>query len=275
MTARRGAAALPHLLLVAAVVATFVPLTWMFGVSFEAPAAVFADPLNPLPGSPTLDNFRYVFGAAAVDRQLVNSIVFAGGVTLGQVLVAIPAAWAFARWRFPGSGWLFALLLLTMSVPFVVFYVPNYLLLARLDLLNTFPGLILPQVAGAYGIFLLRQHFRAFPREVVDAARVDGASEGRVLLGIVVPGSRSAIAALAVYVFISAWNEYVWPLLAAPDPSMQILTVGTVNFASVEGGSRWGPIMAAATLATAPALVAYLAVRKQILAVVLEGAVKG
>lgn len=264
-----------HVVLVLAVVVTFIPILWMLGVSFKPRQEVFSDPLVPFPLMPTWENYRYVFETTRVGRQFVNSVIFAGGVTLGQVLIAIPAAYAFARFRFRGTGVLFALLLLTFPIPFVVFYVPNYLLLSRFDLLNTYAGLILPQVASAYGVFLLRQHFKAFPKDVLDAAKMDGANDWSILWTILVPANRAAIVALGVFVFITTWNEYVWPLLVASDPNMHILTVGLANLASGEGGTRWGAIMAAAAIATLPALLAYLFVRRHILAVVLEGAVKG
>lgn len=281
MTARRAIKRLgtgrlfAHALLAVAVLTTFVPLLWMLGTSLKPPQAVFATPLNPLPLAPTLENYVEVFATADVARQFANSVIFSGGVTLGQLLIAVPAAYAFSQWRFRGSGWLFAAFLLTMPVPFVVFYVPNFILLSRLDLLNSYAGLILPQVASAYGIFLLRQHFKAFPKSILDAARVDGAGEWTIIWRIVLPASRAAVFALAVFVFINSWNEYVWPLLVANDPEMHVLTVGITQFASSEGGTRWGPIMAAATIACLPTLLAYLALRRQILAVLLEGAVKG
>lgn len=157
--------------------------------------------------------------------------------------------------EFRGYSLLFAAFLLTLPVPFVVFYVPNYILISRLGLLDSFPGLILPQIASAYGIFLLRQHFKAFPQAVIDADRVDGASEWSIVWRVVLPANRAAIVALAVFVFIITWNEFVWPFLVARDPSMYI--------------------MAAAALATIPTLLAYLFIRKQILSVLTEGAVKG
>jgi len=264
-----------HAILLVAVATTFVPLLWMLGTSLKPPQAVFANPLNPLPLAPTLENYLKVFATADVAKQFLNSVVFAGGVTLGQLLIAIPAAYAFSQWSFRGSGLLFAAFLLTMPVPFVVFYVPNYILLSRLDLLNTYAGMILPQVASAYGVFLLRQHFKAFPRSVLDAARVDGAGEWTIIWRIVLPASRAAVFALGVFVFINTWNEFVWPLLVASDPQMHVLTVGITQFASSESGTRWGPIMAAAAIACVPTLLAYLLLRKQILAVILEGAVKG
>jgi ABC-type glycerol-3-phosphate transport system permease component len=278
MTARgvgRSGRVLAHGILLVAVATTFVPLMWMVGASLKLPQAVFADPLNPIPLSPTFANYLEVFASAGVARQLLNSVLFAGGVTLGQIAIAVPAAYAFSQWSFRGSGWLFAAFLLTIPVPFMVFYVPNYILMARLDLLNTFPGMILPQVASAYGIFLLRQHFRSFPKSILDAARVDGASELQIVWRIVLPASRAAVFALSVFVFINTWNEFVWPLLVASDPEMYILTVGVAQFASAEGGTRWGAIMAAATVACAPTLLAYLFVRKWMLQVIIEGAVKG
>lgn len=275
MTGSRTGRLLAHLVLALAVVATFAPLLWMLGTSLKPQASVFANPLNPVPLAPTLANYLEVLRASNVPRQLLNSVIFAGGVTLGQIAIAVPAAYAFSQWSFRGSGWIFGAFLLSMPVPFVVFYVPNYVLLARLDLLNTYAGMILPQIASAYGIFLLRQHFKAFPKSVLDAARVDGASEWTIVWRIVLPASRASVFALSVFVFITTWNEYVWPLLVAQDSELQILTVGVTQFASVEAGTRWGAIMAAAAIASLPTVLAYLFVRKQIIAVLLEGAVKG
>jgi sn-glycerol 3-phosphate transport system permease protein len=275
MSDNRLGRAFGHAILALAVLTTFVPLIWMFGLSLKPPQAVFANPLNPLPLAPTLENYLEVFRKTDVVRQFFNSVVFAGGVTLGQILIAVPAAYALSRMSFRGANFFFATFLLTLPVPFVVFYVPNYILISSLDLLDSFPGLILPQIASAYGIFLLRQHFKAFPQSVIDAARVDGASEWSIVWRIVLPANRAAVVALAIYVFINTWNEYVWPLLVARDPQMYIMTVGVAQFASGEGGIQWGNIMAASTLATLPTLLAYLFIRKQILSVLLEGAVKG
>lgn len=266
---------LGHAILALAVVTTFVPLVWMFGLSFKLPREIFSSPTNPLPLTPTLGNYLEVFQRTDIVRQFFNSLIFAAGVTIGQILIAVPAAYALARMDFRGANLLFAAFLLTLPVPFVVFYVPNYILVSRLGLLDSFPGLIVPQIASAYGIFLLRQHFRAFPQAIIDAARVDGASEWSIVWRIVLPANRAAIVALAVFVFITTWNEFVWPLLVARDPEMYIMTVGVAQFASGEGGTQYGNIMAAAALATIPTLLAYLFIRKQILSVLTEGAVKG
>ena len=253
----------------------FVPLLYMLGMGFKTPHDVFASPLNPFSATFTLDNYAEAISRLNYLHMLGVSIVYALGVTIGQLALAIPAAYALAFRDFPGRDLLFVSFIATLPVPFVVTYIPNYLLLAQLGLLNTFAGLIVPQLASAYGIFLLRQHFRRFPRSVIEAAHMDGASSFTILRRIVVPSSRPTIAALGVFIFVSTWNQYIWPLLVAPNTALMTLTVGVQNFANGEGGNRWGPLMAAATLATLPTLVVYLAVRRQMLQTLSEGAVKG
>jgi ABC-type glycerol-3-phosphate transport system permease component len=263
-----------HLVLICAVAFTFAPLLWMLGLSLKEPAGIFDHPLRPLPARPTLANYRDVIERLDVTRQLVNSVIFAGGVTLLQLLIAIPAAFAFARWKFRGNSLIFSLMLLSIPIPFVVYYVPNYVLMARWDLLNSYAGMILPQAASAYAIFLLRQHFRAFPRPIIEAARLDGAGDLRMLWQVVLPNTVGAVTALAIIIFIATWNEYVWPLLIAPDKSMYTLTVAVGAMSGGEGGTRWGATMAAAVIASAFTLGAYLVSRKRLLRAMAEGGVK-
>ncbi len=262
-------------LLALAALATLAPLGFMLGAAFKPESEIFATAANPLPLHPTFDNLIAAVTQLQFGHMLFVSTIFALGVTAGQLAIAIPAAYAFARDDLPFGGALFALALATLPIPFVVTYIPNYLVLASAHLLNTLPGLILPQIASAYGIFLLRQHFRSFPRSVLEAARIDGATRWQALWRILLPANLSAIVALAVYIFVNAWNQYIWPLLVASDPSLFTLTVGVQNFANGEGGSRWGALMAAALLATLPTVAAYLAVRRPLFTTLLEGAVTG
>lgn len=252
---------------------TLAPLLRTAGISLEAPAAVFTGVPKSRPERPTLANHGIVFATTHAGRQLLHRLVSASAVTVGQILIAVPAANAFARWRFRGADALFAAMLLTLPIPFVVFSVPNSVFLSRLGLPNTFPGLIVPQIARAYGVFLLRQHCRAF-QEIVDAARVDGAGEVQILWQVVLPASRGAVATPAIYVGIATWNGDVRPRLGAPRPEMQMLMGGVANFASSEGGIWWGVIMAAAVVATAAPLAVYRFAQRQVLAVLMEGAVK-
>ena len=262
----------PHAVLAIALVFTLGPIVWMVGMSLKQPQDVLTNPLNPLPLDPTLANYRAVFDASDVVTQLRNSLVFAGGVTLGHLAIAVPAAYAFARWSFRGAALLFGSMVFTLSVPFVVTYLPNFVLLSRTDQLNTYQGLILPQMATGYGIFLLTQHFRSFPLAIFDAARVDGATEWQVLVRILLPAMRAPILAVGLFIFISTWNELVWPLLVATDPGKHVLTVGLTQFSALEGGTQFGPLMAAALTTALPTLVLYWFFRRQVLSVVHDGA---
>jgi sn-glycerol 3-phosphate transport system permease protein len=266
---------LNRIVLLAAIVTVILPLLYMVGTGLRPEASVFSNALMPLPLDPTLENFGVAASTMNYPHMLLVSIIYAGGVTLGQLVIAVLAAYVFGCRRFPGNDFLFILMLATIPVPFVVTYVPNYLLMAKTHLLNTYAGLILPQVASAYGIFLLRQHFRAFPQSILEAAGIDGASSWRILWRIVVPANLPVIVALGVYVFVNTWNQYIWPLIAMADPNYHTLTVGVQDFAAGEGGSHWGALMAGATLATLPTLIVFLVARKQILNTLMEGAVKG
>ena len=266
---------LSRIVLIGAIVAVILPLLYMVGTGLRPEESVFTNALLPLPLNPTLENFFVAAKTMNYPHMLLVSIIYAGGVTLGQLAIAVLAAYVFGCRRFPGDGVLFVLLLATIPIPFVVTYVPNYLLMAKTHFLNTYAGLILPQVASAYGIFLLRQHFRAFPASIIEAAGIDGASSWRILWRIVVPANLPVIFALAVYIFVNTWNQYIWPLIAMADPNMHTLTVGVQDFAAGEGGSHFGALMAGATLATLPTLAVFLFARRQILETLMEGAVKG
>ena len=152
-----------------------------------------------------------------------------------------------------------------MMVPFQVTMIPNYLLLARLHLLNSYTGLIVPQVVTGYGIFMLRQTYKNLPASMVEAGILDGASSWQILWRIVVPASSAMLASLSVLFFINTWNQYLWPLLVASDRQMKTLPVGMQEFVSLEGGTNWGPLMAAATMAIVPALLAYVAAQRYVL----------
>lgn len=262
-----------QLVLACACFLTIAPIVWMVGISFKQPADIFGNSLNPLPIRPTLANYVDAFTTSDVPHQLLNSVIFAGGTTFGQLVFAVPAAYAFSQWTFRGASVLFAIFLAALPIPFIIFLVPNYILVAQAGLVNTYAGLIIPQLASAYGVFLLRQHFRAFPRSILEAAQLDGANETAVVTRVLLPAVRGPVVSLGVFVFVGAWNEYMWPSLVAPRPEMQILTVGLTQFASAEGGNQWGPTMAAATLVSIPTLAAYLLLRRHIVAAVAAGAV--
>lgn len=270
---------LARLPLLIAVVLVLLPLVYLLGISFKPPEAIFATVLSPLGGPLTVANYQAVLATVPLVAYLWNSVLFAFGVALGQIALAVPAAFAFSYYEFRGKAFLLAVVLLSLMVPFVVTYIPNYLLLVRLRLVNTLPGLILPMlgVSLGFGIFLLRQHFLSFQKEIMEAAMIDGANSWQTLTRVVAPANRSAITALFVYILINTWNQFIWPLLVGGGrEEAYTLTVGVqMYFTNPEGGSRWGSVMAASMLTALPTVLIYLFMRKGILRTFTEGAVKG
>jgi ABC-type sugar transport system, permease component len=280
MTVRDARAAwTSRLVLLFATLLVAVPLIYQLGMSFKQPGEIFVNVLSPVTLNPTLNNYAVVIQTVPILTYLRNSAAFSLGVTVGQLLLAVPAAYAFSFFDFRFKNLLRALVLISLMVPFVVTYVPNYLLLAQFRLINTLPGLILPMlgVSLGFGVFLLRQHFMSFQREVMEAAMIDGASSWQILTRVVAPANVSAISALAVYILINTWNQFIWPLLIGGGrPEAYTLTVGVqMYFTNPEGGNRWGSLMAASVLTSLPTIVIYLFMRKGILRTFTEGAVKG
>jgi len=250
-------------------------MLWMISTALKPPEEIFGGAFHLWPTHGTLRNFRTALAQVPMLRLFGNSVLVAVAVTLAQTLTSVLAAYACAILRVPGRGVWFGLFIATMMVPFQVTMIPNYLLVARLDLLNTYTGLILPQVVTGYGIFMLRQTFKNLPRGLLEAGIVDGANSWQLLWRIVVPATSTAVAALAVLFFINTWNQYLWPLLVTTDRLMKTLPVGMQEFVSLEGGTNWGPLMAAATMAIVPALLAYVFAQRYILESFVSTGLKG
>jgi sn-glycerol 3-phosphate transport system permease protein len=253
-----------HALLVVASGLVVFPMFWMISTALKPPAEIFGSTFHLWPTHGTLQNFHTANAQVLMLRLFWNSLVVATAVTAAQTLTSVLAAYAVAILRVPGRHVWFTLFVATMMVPFQVTMIPNYLLVARLDLLNTYTGLIVPQVVTGYGIFMLRQTFKNLPPSLLEAGILDGANSWQVLWRIVVPATRTALVALSVLFFINTWNQYLWPLLVASDRLMKTLPVGMQEFVSLEGGTNWGPLMAAATMAIAPALLAYVLAQRYI-----------
>lgn len=256
---------------------TIFPLLWMLSTAVKGQKEIFTPGIHLLPEHWTLQNFPEAFRVFPVADWFLNSAIIAGAITVGKLLVSIPAAYAFSILRFRGRGALFAIVLGTMIVPGVVTIVPNYVLVARLDWINTKQGVIVPELAhvGFY-IFLLRQYMRALPEAMFDAARVDGAGPWTLLARMVIPNVRPAVAVITVLAFLSAWNLYLWPFLILNDLHAKTLAVGMQYFAAnSESGQLWGPMMATATLATLPPLLLYALAQKRIISTFVTSGFKG
>lgn len=254
-------AALNAVMVLLVVVALF-PVYWMLVTSLKPENQIFS--LDLWPRSPSLENYRFVLDHIPLVRMLVNTMVVATGTALLQVLTGLLAAYALVRWRFRFSGLVHGLIALSWLVPFQVTMIPNYVLASRLGLLDTLPGLIIPNAAAAFAMLLLYHAMRSFPREVLEAARMDNAGHWRTLWEIVVPNMRAPIASLGVLAFISAWNEYFWPLLLTRRIEDTVIQIGLQMFMTQEG-NLWGPLMAAATMASLPILLVYVVLQRQVI----------
>ena len=264
----------PWLLVTALAVASLafvLPLLLMLLAAFKPSAEILRNPPALLPQAPTLDNFRTVLGEAPYLAWYRNSLVVAGAVTLLAMSTSALGGYIFAKFEFPLKKPLFTLVLATLMIPFPVLLIPNYLVANRLGLLNSLWALILPGVVSAFGIFLVRQFVAGIPSDLIEAARLDGASEWAIFLRIVVPLVRPALAALGVFTFLASWNDYLWPLVAINDLEKSTLPLALTFFNSVNA-TRYDLVMAAATMAVVPVLIVFLIFQRQIVkALVLAG----
>lgn len=251
-----------HLVMaVLSILCTF-PVYWMVVTSLRPANQTYDSAL--IPTRPSLENYAYALNAIPMGQMLANTVLVSAAVTVVQLLTGLFAAYAFARWRFRFSGAVYSMIALTWLVPFQVVMIPNYLLVASLNLLDSLPALILPHFASALCIMLLAQAMRAFPKEVLEAARMDGARSWRVLWEVMVPNLTGTIASLAILIFISTWNEYFWPLLLSRTPQNTVVQIGVQMFMTSEG-TAWGPLMAASTMASLPILVFYVVLQRQVI----------
>lgn len=275
-TARAGRGAV-HAVVILLCAITLFPMLWMLSTSFKIPTEVFTKEIQILPQTPTFANFPDAFRYFPVGNWFWNSLVITVATTAGKLAISIPAAFAFARLRFRGDNLFFAIVLGTMIVPAAVTYVPNYILVSRLEWVNSNTGVIVPSIAGcAFSIFLLRQFIRTLPQEILDAAKIDGASTWKTLWYIVMPNIRPAIAVVTILSFLHSWNQYTWPLLVLDGMKAKTLAVGMQVFASnSESAQLWGPMMATAVLATVPPLLIYALAQKQIISTFVNSGMKG
>jgi multiple sugar transport system permease protein len=255
----RATTAAGHLVMILLVAFALGPIAWMVLGSLRSPADVFA---GTLPARPDLANYGNAIGELPWGRLLLNTAAMALGVSLGQLLTGLLAAYGFSCWRFRGERALFLLVVATWLVPLQVTILPNYVLLARLGLLNSVAGLVVPQLSSAFAVLMLRQHIKGFPAELLEAARIDGRSSWSILWRVIVPSLSPALAALEILLFVTAWNEYFWPLVVYSSPG-SVLQIGIGDLLSANGVD-YGGLMAAGTLATLPVLVLYLLLRRRV-----------
>lgn len=250
-----------HALIIGLCLLVVFPFYWMLVTSVR-PSSDFFN-ISLFPTGFTLEHYQYVLSNLPFGRLFLNTAAMASARTLAQVLTALLAAYAFARWNFVGKRFLFAMFTFTWLVPQQVTMIPNYVLVSQLGWLNALAGLIVPSMVSTFALFLLFQQIKGFPQDLFDAARVDGGSSWMILWQVLVPNLRAVIASLAILQFISAWNDYFWPLLVSNRMETGVLQLGLQAFFTQEG-DLWGPMMAAATLTALPIFVVYVILQRQV-----------
>lgn len=272
-SARRASGrALWHLVLAVTAFVMSFPVLWALLTSFKPANEIYTT--SPVSKHPTLDNYTQVIANWPVATLLGNTFVMAAGVAIGQLLIAILAAFALAYFAPRGRRAILVVLTLSLVIPPQALIIPQFLLTARLGWQNTELGLIVPQLgASALAVLLLLQQIDALPVSLVNAARLDGARPFEVLRHIVLPSLRPAISALAILVFITTWNEYLWPLLVASRPADTTVQIGLSQFQTAEGND-YGGLLAAATLTSLPIVVVYLIASRRITDAFLQSGLK-
>lgn len=200
------------------------PFVWMISTSFKPMAEVFRFPPSLLSAAPQPENYLRIFSTIPFGRAILNSLIVAASVTILQLVVCSLAAYAFACLRFRGRETLFLIYLAALMVPSQITLIPNFILIRTLGWIDTYQGLILPFAFSSFGTFLLRQYMKSIPRELFEAARVDGANHFQIYVTLAVPLSRPALGALAIFTFVAQWNNFLWPLITTTKPYMQTVT---------------------------------------------------
>ncbi len=255
-----GGAILYIILIVAALIILF-PFVWMVLTSLKYENDVVTYPPHLFPTAFTLDAYVNIWGRIPFARYFVNTFVFATGVTICSLFLDSLTAFALSRLNFPGRDAIFVLILVALMLPFQVTFIPVFVTVTSLGLLNTFGGLIIPRATNAFGIFLLRQFFSSLPRELDDAARLDGAGEFYIYRRIILPLSGPALMTLAIFHFMYNWNDFLWPLLIGNSESMRTLPAGLALFMG-QHVVEYAVLMAGATLALVPLFIAFLFAQK-------------
>ncbi|HEY0420709.1 MAG TPA: carbohydrate ABC transporter permease [Acetobacteraceae bacterium] len=272
---RRLGSIAAHAVLMLGALVMVMPMLWMLATAFKPPGEIALWPPVFLPRAPSWENFTGAFETAPFGRFFANSVFIASVGTVSVALTSLVAGTVFGKYRFPGRGFLFALVLATAIVPFEAYMIPLYLQLVSIEWINTYQGIILPYLFMAFGIFLMRQHVSsAIPSELMEAARVDGAGEWWIMARVIAPLSGNALAAVGIFAFIQGWGIFIWPLLIANDQGLFNMELGLTAF-QFRFSSDTGKLMAGSVVSTLPMLVIFMLLRRRIIENMALTGIKG
>ena len=251
-----------YAVLTAGVIAMITPFIWMILGSFKTDAEIRRSPLNFIPEDPTLDNYIHLFGRLDFATFFTNSVIVAVFVTLGNIIFSSMVGYVLAKLDFAGKKLLFGLVLGTLMVPGVVTFVPLFVLTSNLGLVNSYPGLILPFLITPLGVFLMRQFMMSLPDDIIEAARIDGASEWGIFLRVIMPLCGPAVATLTILTFLGSWNNFLWPLVVATSEEKYTLPVALALYSVGQNAAQYGLMMAGAVIVVIPVLLVFIVLQR-------------
>lgn len=272
MNKKRVRTLLLHLVLLFGGFLAVMPFLWMITTSLKPPGKLFASPLL-FPTFFHWQNYMNTWHAAPFLRFFLNSLVMAVGITIGQTLFSAMAGYVFARIKFPGRNLIFLVVISTLMIPFPVKLIPSFLIVDWLGWIDTYQALIVPRVVSAFAIFLFRQFFLSIPREVEEAAQIDGASRIMIFFRIMLPLSTPAIATSAIFSFLFAWNDFLWPLIVTNSTEMRTIQIGLAFFQG-QYGTRWTYLAAGSVLTAVPAIIAFLVGQRRFIQGIVPGGIE-
>jgi multiple sugar transport system permease protein len=273
---RWAASLATYLMLAAGALVMVLPFFWMVNASLMTSGEIQLQPPVWLPAEPQFGNYVRLLDAMPLFRLYGNSLFVSIATTLGVLVTSSLAGFAFAKYEFPGKNLLFIMILATMMVPFFVTLIPVFFIVRQLGWINTYQGLIVPGIISAYGIFLMRQFISTLPDELLDAARIDGASEPRIFYSILMPLITPALATLGTFTFIGSWNNFLWPLLVASKRDLHTLPLGLNALRTFASEARnLDLLMAGTTLSILPALILFIFLQRYFIRGIALTGVKG
>lgn len=241
------------------------PFLWMALTAFKTLPETLAIPPTFLPKTWEYENFLLAWNSGPFAKYTLNSIVITISVVVFQMLTIIPAAYAFARYKFPGRDILFSITLISMMIPAQLIFLPVFLMMSKVNLINTYWSIIFPSASSAFGIFLLRQRFMQVSEEILEAARLDNASETRILFKIMVPQAKGTLVTIGLFTFISTWNDYFWPLVMTTNDAVRTLPLGVSMLRATMDGIRWNVLMAGNIILVLPIIIVFIISQKKII----------
>ena len=266
---------LGYSMLVLIAISMLYPFFVMLNLSFVQNDAIFSQAGNIFYSGLTLDNYKNVFSQIPLSRYFLNSLIVASITTLGQVVFASMAGYAFARLNFKGRDFLFLVILITMLIPPQVNIIPLFFLMRELHLIDTYSALILPGLFGGFGIFLMRQYFLSFPKDLEEAAKIDGCNLFGTFFKIALPLALPTVMTLALFTFVTTWNSFLWPLIVTNSEGMRTLPVGLAIFkGSFRELTLWGELLACSVICTIPVIAVFLIGKKYFINDIMQGGVK-